>query len=579
MPFFPQRIGALLMLVGASVAVPAAESPADSSALDAQMFYQLLLGELELRSGSAGNAYEVMLDAARRLKDESLFRRAIEIALSARAGDQALAAAQAWRTAQPNSVAPLGYIVQLLVALNRPGELSEPLSAWLAAMPAAERPGQIATLPRLFSRSSDRKQIVGVAEPALKPYLAAADTRVAAKVALGRLALAAGDAPRALDFAQQAHRDEPSAEGPALLAIEMLPGSPAAEALVTGYLAAQPQQAAIRMVYARVLSQAQRYADALVQLQTLTRNSPETAPAWLSLGALQLELKQPADADASLRRYLEVADAKPAEEDDDGDPNTPSAGITQALLMLAQAAEQRGDFKGAEQWLGRIDSPRRALDVQVRRASLMARQGQLAPARELIRAVPERAPEDARAKLVAEANLLRDSKRYRDAYDVLDGASKRFAGDADIIYEQAMVAEKLQRIEEMERLLRRVIEIKPEFHHAYNALGYSLADRNQRLPEARELIKKALALSPGEPFITDSLGWVEYRMGNRDEALRLLREAYGARPDVELAAHLGEVLWVMGQREEARRVWRDARGRDAANEVLRETLARLRVDL
>ena len=132
---------------------------------------------------------------------------------------------------------------------------------------------------------------------------------------------------------------------------------------------------------------------------------------------------------------------------------------------------------------------------------------------------------------------------------------------------------------EMERLLRRVIALKPDHQHAYNALGYSLADRKIRLPEARELIKKALALSPGEPFITDSMGWVEYRLGHREEAIRLLREAYRARPDPEIAAHLGEVLWSDGKTDEARKVWREGRSRDSSNDVLRETLVRLRVNL
>ena len=142
-----------------------------------------------------------------------------------------------------------------------------------------------------------------------------------------------------------------------------------------------------------------------------------------------------------------------------------------------------------------------------------------------------------------------------------------------------MMAEKLSRLDEMERVLRRVIELKPDHHHAYNALGYSLADRSQRLPEARALIKKALELAPGDPFITDSLGWVEFRLGNREEALRLLRQAYGSRPDPEIAAHLGEVLWATGAREDARRIWREGRERDTANEVLRETLTRLQVKL
>jgi Flp pilus assembly protein TadD len=170
-------------------------------------------------------------------------------------------------------------------------------------------------------------------------------------------------------------------------------------------------------------------------------------------------------------------------------------------------------------------------------------------------------------------------KQWREANDVLAAANQKFPDDADLLYEQSMMAEKLNRMDEMEKLLRRVMELKPEHHHAYNALGYSLAERNLRLVEARDLIKKALELAPGDPFITDSLGWVEYRMGNREEALRLLQQAYKSRPDVEIGAHLGEVLWVSGQRDEARRVLRNANSKDNTNDVLKETLARLQVDL
>jgi Flp pilus assembly protein TadD len=142
-----------------------------------------------------------------------------------------------------------------------------------------------------------------------------------------------------------------------------------------------------------------------------------------------------------------------------------------------------------------------------------------------------------------------------------------------------MVAEKMSRLDDMERLLRRVIELKPDHGHAHNALGYSLADRGLRLPEARTLIQRALELQPGDPFIMDSLGWVEFKLGNVDEALRVLRAAWNTRPDTEIGAHLGEVLWSAGQRDEAKQVWRQAQSRDSANEVLRETLARLQVGL
>jgi tetratricopeptide (TPR) repeat protein len=584
----------------ASAAAPAADTAASApqnSSLDALLFYQLLIGELELRAGNAGNAFEVMLDAARRQGDEALFQRAVDIALQARAGEQALTAAQAWRAAKPQSLAPLRYETQILLALNRVDDAAEPLAAWLAAAPTMERPGLIASLPRLLQRLPDRQHALALAVKLLTPYLDDPGTRTAARLALGRAHLAAGLPVQALGLARAAQTDDPAAPGPALLALEMLPATPEAETLVTEYLARRDVPVVVRLAYVRSLTQSQRYADASRQLERLTEEQPRLPEPWLTLGALRLELKQPREAEAALQRYVELANAAatpaaaasageagPAAETEDDDEDAPTAhtgvrDLTQAWLLLSQAAEQRGDFKSAEGWLARVDNPKRWLEVQTRRAALMARQGRVREARALIQAVPERGPDDARAKLMAEAQMLRDAKQWKAAAEVLAAASQRFPNDTDVLYEQAMVEEKLDHLPEMERLLRRVIELKPDHPHAHNALGYSLADRGVRLPEARELIKRALELSPGDPFITDSLGWVEFRLGNNDEALKLLRQAYHARPDTEIAAHLGEVLWAINQRSEAREVWREARGRDAGNEVLRETLTRLKVGL
>jgi tetratricopeptide (TPR) repeat protein len=570
----------------ADATAAAAPEPIDNSALDAPMFYQLLIGELELREGRPDNAYQVVLDAARKSRDEALFRRATEMALQARAGDQALAATQAWRTAVPASADAVRYQLQLLSALNRPADTVEPIRSLIRLTPAAERTTAIASLPRLFARSTDKPQAAKLLEQALQPSLSAPETRVAAEVALGRAWLAAGDATRALDLARRAQAEDPKSEPAALLALELMATTPAAEALVTAHLQAKPDSTPIRMVYARILSGGQRYADAVPQLEAVTRTENAPASAWLTLGALQLELKHPKEAEAVLTQYLQRAANSPASMaeagDDDDDlvaPAAPDQGITQAYLLLSQAAEQQRDYAKAESWLVKITNPQRALDVQARRASLLAKQGKMKEARALIQRAPEKTAEDARAKLLSEAQLLRDAKMWSEANAVLASANQKFPNDADLLYEQSMMAEKLNRMDEMEKLLRRVIEIKPDYHHAYNALGYSLAERNLRLPEARGLIQKALELAPGEPFITDSLGWVEYRMGNKEEALKLLQQAYRSRPDVEIGVHLGEVLWVSGQRDEARKVLRDARTKDGANDVLKETLARLRVDL
>ncbi len=595
----------------ASAQAAAPAEPVSNSSLDSLLFYQLLIGELELSAGRVGNAYGVILDAARRHGDEVLFQRAVEIALQARAGDQALDAVRAWRGAKPKSMAAMRYQAQILLAVNRVEDAIEPMAAWLAGVPALEQPGLLASLPRLTQSVADRRRALALIEKLVLPYLDGVTTRTASRVSLGRAHLSAGNLPQALGLARAAQTDDPGAPGPVLLALEMLPGTPAAELLITEHLARPDADSALRMAYSRLLTLAQRYADAVRQLERLTQDSPQLPDPWLALGALRLELKQAPAAETALLRYLALASVvessavagvqpvnppsaaatqsvKPSQqanaddaEDREQAIQDPAArrDLTQAFLLLAQAAEQRGDVQAAETWLAKVDNPQRALEVQSRRASLLARQGRLADARALIQAVPERTGDDARAKLMAEAQMLRELKRWQEAAEVLANASARFVEDSDLLYEQAMVEEKLEHLVEMERLLRRVIALKPDHPHAHNALGYSLADRGLRLPEARELIARALALSPGDPFITDSLGWVEFRLGNREEALRLLRQAHGARPDTEIGAHLGEVLWAMGRQEDARTVWQDARGRDADNEVLRETLRRLKVSL
>jgi Flp pilus assembly protein TadD len=559
----------------------------ENSALNAPLFQQLLIAEIEVREGELGAAYQLTIDAARRTKDEQLFRRATEIALQGRAGDEALASVKAWRLALPESIEALRYQVQLLVQLNRTAEVVEPLQSLLKFTAPAQRSALIGALPRFLARSNDRTQAAELIEQVLLPYIDEPQTRVAARTSVGRAWLAAFNGTKALALAQSAHEMDRNDEAPAGLALEMLPGTPAAEAIVQSHLTAKPDSNAVRLLYVRSLLTGQRLADATAQLETLTRNAPTLPQAWLTLGALHLQLREPAPATVALKKYIELvqagdaptADTAAASADDDAVPATKEDALTRGWLLLSQAADQQGDLKAADAWLAKIDNPQRALEVQARRASLLAREGKVAQARELIRRLPEKGPEDARAKALAEAQVLRDAKLWSDANTVLAQANKKFPDDVDLIYEQSMMFEKLNKLADMERLLRRVIELKPDHQHAYNALGYSLAERNVRLPEARTLIRKALDLSPGEPSITDSLGWVEYRLGNRTEAVRLLREAYKGQPDAEIAAHLGEVLWVTGQTDEARRVWREARQRDAANDVLRETLARLRVDL
>jgi tetratricopeptide (TPR) repeat protein len=555
-----------------AAAKPASEDTAQPSALTAELFYEILMGEMTARSGDPGSGYALVLDAARRLRDGKLFQRAVEIALQSRSGDAALAAARAWQEALPNSRDARRIELQILIALNRIEESVEPLRAEVAATPQIERPLLMAVIVRNYARSPDKKLAASVVERALVDDLRNPATAGLAWATVGRLRLNAGDASGALEAAFKGQEIAPASDAPPALALELIdPGQPLAEPIVTRHLANNPKASPeLRIAYARVLVENRRYTDATAQLQALTSARPELAEPWLLLGSLQAQARQDAAAETSLKRYVELS-ASQKEEDER------QRGTTQAYLVLSQLAERRKDFNGAEHWLSRIESTEDLTIAQTRRAGLLARQGKLPQAREVIRSLPERNADEKKQKLLAEVQLLREAKQYQAAYDLLVQAAAAAPQDNDLVYDQAMIAEKLNRLDEMERLLRRLIELRPDNQNAYNALGYSFADRKIRLDEARTLIQKAVQLAPQDPFIADSLGWVEFRLGNTAEALRILEAAYKTRPDPEIGAHFGEVLWTAGQKERAVTVWKEALLSDAENETLQETLTRLRV--
>jgi tetratricopeptide (TPR) repeat protein len=552
----------------------ASDEPPAQSALNDELLYQLLVGEITAQQGEPAAGFALMLDAARKTNDAGLYQRATEMALQSRSGDAALQAARAWQLAQPNSREPNRFLLQILISLNRISETSAPLKANLLLTPAADRAFAINSIPAAYARTNDKKIAASLVQQALLPYLADPATAGPAWTTVSRMQLAAGDLVSALQAAQQAQAAEPNSPGPALIGLELMSSiTNPAETLVKNYFERQPKAPPeVRMGYVRVLLDAQRVADASAQLQIVNRDQPQFAAAWLVLGSLQLQQAQTGLAQTSLERYVALA-----EQQTDAEQN--KRGIASAYLSLAEIAEKRKDFAAAKVWISKIDNAEDMIQAQLRSASILASQGKIEEARELLRNLPETKPEDARLKLMAEISLLRDFKKYQLAFDLLDQTAAKFPQEPDLLYDQAMMAEKMSNMPAMESLLRQVIQLKPDYYSAYNALGYSFADRNVNLPEAKALIQKALEFAPEDPFISDSLGWVEYRMGNKAEAERIFAKAYKAKPDAEIAAHYGEVLWESGEQEKAKSIWREGQLLNPDNETLVETLERFKVKL
>jgi tetratricopeptide (TPR) repeat protein len=321
-----------------------------------------------------------------------------------------------------------------------------------------------------------------------------------------------------------------------------------------------------RYAYARLLLADGRSDDARAQLERTLAQQPGSPAVLFSLAQLAYQGKQPEDAKRYLQRYLDLPRSVPRD-------NAP------ALLFMAQIDEEAGRLDAAIESLSKVPRGEEFASATIKRALLMGRQGKVEAAREVLRDAPV-ATQRERAQMVsAESQLLREAKRNQDAFDVLDKGLERMPDQPDLLYDHAMAAERIDRLPVMEASLRRLIALRPEHAHAYNALGYTFADRNVRLDEARSLIEKALQLAPDDAHILDSMGWVLFRQKDYPRALEYLRQAYDKRPEVEIAAHLGEVLWAMDRRDEARALWREARGREPDNTTLRETLARLNVAL
>lgn len=537
--------------------------------LDAELFYEIFLGELTTQSGDPGAGYSLMLDAARRSGDSALYRRATDIALQARSGDYALAAAREWKEAQPQSREANRYTLQILIALNRIGETPELLRQELAQIPPASKVAALSALPQLYGRASDKTLAANVVEQALTDELRHPATGPAAWTALGRMRLWAGNKAGALEAARRAIALDDASDVAMPLALELMEeGVRGAESLVTAHLAKQPAPE-LRTAYARVLLLQQRYPAARQQLEAVTRDKPDFREAWLALATLQLQDNRLPDAEKSLQRYIKLTNAATS------DPDLQRRRLTPAYLLYAQIAGKKKDYAAAESWLGRIDNSQEMLSAQRLRASLLAQQGKLSEARALLRGLPGHTPAQTRLKLQAEVQLLQELRLYKEALAVQTELVAQNPDDNGLVYDQAMLAEKAGDPVMMEQLLRQLIARQPDFHHAYNALGYSLTERGLRLEEAKGLITKALEYAPDDPFITDSLGWVEFRLGNSAEAMRLLSAAFKTRPDAEIAAHLGEVLWSTGDRARAYSVWREGLRLNPDNETLKDTLKRL----
>ena len=531
-----------------------AEAAWPKQPLTPDLLFKFLVAEVAGQRGAIGIAQSTYLDLARQTRDPRVARRAAEVSMFARNQSGALEATQLWADAEPASERARQTLAALLLNEGKLAE-AEPL---LRDMLKQDSANGFLHLSALMGKTRDTQAAQALVERLAVDYPGLPEARFA----VAQAAASAGRFEQAIDALKQADSLRPGWEPAALLRAQVLAKTSRADALafMREFLTVHAGARDVRLAYARTLVNASQFPEAHAEFTRLTQDFPRNAEVSFAAGLLSLQMGDVAAARALLTQTLEYS------------PREPDA----VYYYLGQTAEQMKQPEEAAAAYAQVQSGNYLVSARARQAALLARADKLDAALAMLAGtVGENEAQNVRL-VQARAELLRQAKRHADEFAALDEGLKRFPESPDLLYDRAMAAEKIDRLDVLESDLRRVMVLRPDDAQAYNALGYTLADRTNRLPEALVLIERALTLAPEDPFILDSMGWAQFRSGNLPRAQDYLERAFKLRPDPEIAAHLGEVLWVRGQRDEAGRVWQSSLQTHPQNEVLLETLRRLK---
>ena len=529
--------------------------PSPRHALTGDVLYRLLVGEFAGHRGDLPLAIESYLEVARETRDAAVAARAAKIAVFSNVEGKALEAARLWSGIDPSSVEARQALASLLIRAGDLDGASEHLAAIVETV--SDPPGAgFGRAGDLLAGEQDREAAIAV----MKRLVTGHEDNAAAQLALAGLLARNGRFDEAsVAFDRAADLDPGDARIAILLArvrLRMNDFEGALGALVE-FLERVPDSSTVRMAYARMLVDTRRYEQARAEFERLVADEPGNDEARYAFGLLLLQTDRLDEASGQ----FEWLANRPSRRD-------------AAYYYLARIAESQQRLDDAIASYRRVWRGEHRLNAQIRVAVLLAESGDVESARRHLHGLHGANGQESMRLYRAEAELLARVERYDEAMAVYDASLKEFPGNVDMLYARGMLAERMDRLDILERDMREILSRQPDNAEALNALGYTLADRTDRYEEAYALIKRALELKPDDHYIVDSMGWILHRLGRHREALEQLRRAMSIRPDPEIAAHLGEVLWVLGEKVEARRVWEAALRETPDDERLLDVIKR-----
>lgn len=522
----------------------------------ARTVFQTLLGELALQRGDTRLGADAWYDLALRTRDPRALARATEVAGFARQYDRALELSRLWLEVEPDSAQARQAQSSLFVLTNRVEELA-PQLARLLEEDKANLPANLLHLNRMLARLTDKAATQKLVDLVARPY----DSIPEAHLAMAQAAANAGDNLRALSEIERCLQLRPDWEAAALIQAQLLARQSNQRAIdaLEAFVGRNPDTQEARMTLARLLMAEKRFTEARAHFDKLIQKNPDNAEITYMVGMLALQHGDTAAGRSHLERLLKS-----------DFPDKPTV-----HYFLGQLDQEQNNLESALAHFLEVSAGDQYISARSRAAQILWQQGKPDDARELLRNTRTATDAERTQLVLAESQLLRELGRQNEAYIALETALTAQPDNPELLYEAALTAERLGKPEILEAHLKRLLKLKPDHAHALNALGYSLADRNLRLPEAHTLIAKALSLMPEDPFILDSMGWVLFRQGELGKALKTLERAYGIKADPEIAAHLGEVMAQMGLRDDARKFLEEAAGKNPGNSLIDNALKKL----
>ncbi len=536
--------------------------------LSKELMFKILSSDIAIQRGEWGSAYITLFNAAKETGDPRLAKKAAEVAMGAQQMTDALDAVKLWRQLSPQSFEASQYYLSLMVIKSDYQEVAQFFIEQIKHSKAEDVSPLLYQAQSLLGRMQDKSR----AFSSLESIVASCTESVDTHVVLARAAYAKGDKTRSTEEARKALGLQADSEL-ALLTLAQALDKDSAYQVARDFIQRYPQSIEVHLAYATMLTENRELEAArkefLSILGKFEANKKPLARLLLTLGSIELELNHSDTATTYLLRYLKEADA-------DENKNN-------AYINLAQAELQRKNIKAADAWLAKVENEGSKnsiwFNVQMRRALLMASDQRFGEARQFLQTIKPNSDNEEASILQTEAQVMKAAGQQLEAFVVLEAALGNYPRHADLLYDYAMLAENLKRFDEMEGALKQLIAVAPNNAFAYNALGYSYADRNQQLDVAEVLLKRALELAPQDPYILDSFAWLKYRQGDLTQAEEVLRRCLSMRRDPEIEIHLAEVLWAQDKQKEAQSLLLTARQKDPENELLQSTLKRLGITL